>query len=56
MLAAVAPGVINTVRQQQQQSSVAPISPELQAALDAASQGAEAAGIATEAPAEGQEQ
>jgi hypothetical protein len=56
MLAAVAPGVINTVREQQQQSSVAPISPELQAALDAASQGAEAAGIATEAPAEGQEQ
>jgi hypothetical protein len=56
MLAAVAPGVINTIREQQQQSSVAPISPELQAALDAASQGAEAAGIATEAPAEGQEQ
>jgi len=56
MLAAVAPGVINTVREQQQQSSVAPISPELQAALDAASQGAEAAGIADEAPAEGQEQ
>ena len=61
MLAAVAPGVINTVREQQQQSSVAPISPELQAALDAASTGAEAAGIAAEAPtdeapAEGQEQ
>ena len=61
MLAAVAPGVINTVREQQQQSSVAPIPPELQAALDAASQGAEAAGIADEAPAdeapaEGQEQ
>jgi hypothetical protein len=56
MLAAVAPEVINTVRSQQQQSSVAPIPPELQAALDAASQGAEAAGIATEAPTEGQEQ
>jgi hypothetical protein len=56
MLAAVAPGVINTVRSQQQQSSVAPISPELQAALDAASQGSEEAGIAAEAPAEEQEQ
>ena len=56
MLSAIAPEVINTVRSQQQQSSVAPIPPELQAALDAASQGAEAAGIATEAPTEGQEQ
>ena len=56
MLSAVAPEVINTVRSQQQQSSVAPIPPELQEALDAASQGAEAAGIAAEAPAEGQEQ
>jgi len=56
MLSALAPEVINTVRSQQQQSSVAPIPPELQAALDAASEGAEAAGIATEAPAEGQEQ
>ena len=57
MLSAVAPEVINTVRSQQQQSSVAPIPPEVQAALDAASQGAEAAGIAAEtpeAPAEGQ--
>jgi hypothetical protein len=56
MLSAIAPEVINTVRSQQQQSSVAPIPPELQQALDAASQGAEAAGIAAEAPAEGQEQ
>ena len=56
MLSAVAPEVINTVRSQQQQSSVAPIPPELQEALDAASQGAEAAGIRSEAPAEGQEQ
>jgi hypothetical protein len=56
MLSAVAPEVINTVRSQQQQSSVAPIPPELQAALDAASEGAEAAGIAAEAPEEGQEQ
>ncbi len=56
MLSAVAPEVINTVRSQQQQSSVAPIPPELQEALDAASQGAEAAGIESEAPAEGQEQ
>ena len=56
MLSAVAPEVINTVRSQQQQASVAPIPPELQAALDAASQGAEAAGIGSEAPAEGQEQ
>ena len=56
MLSAIAPEVINTVRSQQQQSSVAPIPPELQQALDAASQGAEAAGIATEAPTEGQEQ
>ena len=56
MLSAVAPEVINTVRSQQQQSSVAPIPPELQQALDAASQGAEAAGIAAETPAEGQEQ
>ena len=56
MLSASAPEVINTVRSQQQQSSVAPIPPELQQALDAASQGAEAAGIAAEAPAEGQEQ
>lgn len=57
MLSAVAPEVINTVRSQQQQSSVAPIPPEVQAALDAASQGAEAAGIAAETPetpAEGQ--
>jgi len=56
MLSAIAPEVINTVRSQQQQSSVAPIPPELQQALDAASEGAEAAGIATEAPTEGQEQ
>jgi hypothetical protein len=56
MLSALAPEVINTVRSQQQQSSVAPIPPELQQALDAASQGAEAAGIAAETPAEGQEQ
>ena len=56
MLSALAPEVINTVRSQQQQSSVAPIPPELQAALDAASEGAEAAGIAAEAPEEGQEQ
>ena len=56
MLSAIAPEVINTVRSQQQQSSVAPIPPELQEALDAASKGAEAAGIATEAPTEGQEQ
>ena len=56
MLSAIAPEVINTVRSQQQQSSVAPIPPELQKALDAASQGAEAAGIAAETPAEGQEQ
>ena len=56
MLSAIAPEVINTVREQQQQSSVAPIPPELQSALDAATQGAEAAGIAAEAPAEGQEQ
>ena len=56
MLSAVAPEVINTVRSQQQQSSVAPIPPELQAALDAASQGAEEAGIESEAPTEGQEQ
>jgi hypothetical protein len=56
MLSAIAPEVINTVRSQQQQSSVAPIPPELQQALDAASQGAEAAGITAEAPAEGQEQ
>jgi hypothetical protein len=56
MLSAIAPEVINTVRSQQQQSSVAPIPPELQQALDAASQGAEAAGIAAETPAEGQEQ
>ena len=56
MLSAVAPEVINTVRSQQQQASVAPIPPELQEALDAASQGAEAAGIESEAPAEGQEQ
>lgn len=56
MLSAVAPEVINTVRSQQQQASVAPIPPELQAALDAASQGAEAAGIDSEAPAEGQQQ
>jgi hypothetical protein len=56
MLSAIAPEVINTVRSQQQQSSVAPIPPELQAALDAASQGAEAAGIDAEAPTEGQEQ
>ncbi len=56
MLSAVAPEVINTVRSQQQQASVAPIPPELQAALDAASQGAEAAGITAETPAEGQEQ
>jgi len=56
MLSAIAPEVINTVRSQQQQSSVAPIPPELQQALDAASEGAEEAGIATEAPTEGQEQ
>ncbi len=56
MLSAVAPEVINTVRSQQQQASVAPIPPELQEALDAASQGAEEAGIESEAPAEGQEQ
>ena len=56
MLSAIAPEVINTVRSQQQQSSVAPIPPELQQALDAASEGAEAAGISTEAPTEGQEQ
>ena len=56
MLSAVAPEVINTVRSQQQQASVAPIPPELQAALDAASQGAEAAGIESEAPVEGQNQ
>lgn len=56
MLSAVAPEVINTVRSQQQQSSVAPIPPELQEALDAASQGAEAAGIESEAPAQGQDQ
>ena len=56
MLSALAPEVINTVRSQQQQSSVAPIPPELQQALDAASEGAEAAGIAAEAPTEGQEQ
>jgi hypothetical protein len=56
MLSALAPEVINTVRSQQQQSSVAPIPPELQQALDAASQGAEAAGITAEAPTEGQEQ
>ena len=56
MLSAVAPEVINTVRSQQQQSSVAPIPPELQAALDAASQGAQEAGIESEAPTEGQEQ
>ena len=56
MLSAVAPEVINTVRSQQQQASVAPIPPELQAALDAASQGAEAAGIKSEAPVEGQNQ
>ena len=56
MLSAVAPEVINTVRSQQQQASVAPIPPELQSALDAASQGAEAAGIEEEAPEEGQQQ
>jgi hypothetical protein len=56
MLSAIAPEVINTVREQQQQSSVAPIPPELQSALDAATQGAEAAGIDAEAPTEGQEQ
>jgi hypothetical protein len=56
MLSAIAPEVINTVREQQQQSSVAPIPPELQSALDAATQGAEAAGIDAEAPSEGQEQ
>jgi hypothetical protein len=56
MLSAIAPEVINTVRSQQQQSSVAPIPPELQQALDAASQGAEAAGITAETPTEGQEQ
>jgi hypothetical protein len=56
MLSALAPEVINTVRSQQQQSSVAPIPPELQQALDAASEGAEEAGITSEAPAEGQEQ
>jgi hypothetical protein len=56
MLSAVAPEVINTVRSQQQQASVAPIPPELQSALDAASQGAEAAGIEEEAPKEGQQQ
>ena len=56
MLSALAPEVINTVRSQQQQSSVAPIPPELQQALDAASQGAEAAGITAETPTEGQEQ
>ena len=56
MLSAVAPEVINTVREQQQQSSVAPIPPELQSALDAATQGAEAAGIDAEAPTEEQEQ
>jgi hypothetical protein len=56
MLSAVAPEVINTVRSQQQQASVAPIPPELQEALDAANQGAEDAGIAAEAPTEGQDQ
>jgi hypothetical protein len=56
MLSAVAPEVINTVREQQQQSSVAPIPPELQSALDAATQGAEAAGIDAEAPTEEREQ
>jgi hypothetical protein len=56
MLSALAPEVINTVRSQQQQSSVAPIPPELQQALDAASEGAEEAGITSEAPTEGQEQ
>ena len=56
MLSALAPEVINTVRSQQQQSSVAPIPPELQQALDAASEGAQEAGITSEAPAEGQEQ
>jgi hypothetical protein len=56
MLSAIAPEVINTVREQQQQSSVAPIPPEIQSALDAATQGAEAAGIDAEAPTEGQEQ
>lgn len=56
MLSAVAPEVINTVRSQQQQASVAPIPPELQEALNAANQGAEDAGIAAEAPTEGQDQ
>jgi hypothetical protein len=57
MLGAVAPDVINEIRKAQQATSVAPLPPEVEQALQQAAQGAESAGIASEEPAEeGQEQ
>jgi hypothetical protein len=56
MLGAIAPEVINKIRGAQQAASVAPLPPEVEQALQQAAAGAEAAGIASEAPAENTEE